>query len=68
MFTVANPKKDSNRKRPGRRTTGKITVVVRMLPETKTRVEKAAREFNLDSTSEYVEKAILAQLKKDGIK
>jgi hypothetical protein len=36
-------------------------------PATKDRLEKAAAHLNLDSTSEYVESAILAQLKKDKI-
>lgn len=44
-----------------------MTVAFRILPETKERLEKAAMQFNLDSTSEYVESAILAQLKKDKV-
>jgi hypothetical protein len=54
-------------KKKGRRSTGKITVTLRLLPETKERLEKAATQFNLDSVSEYAENAILTQLKKDKI-
>jgi predicted transcriptional regulator len=60
--------KDVKKKRPGRRATGKITITVRVRPETKKRLEKAATQLNLDSSSEYVEEAILAKLQKDGIK
>ena len=64
---MASPKDAVKRKGPGRRSTGKITVAFRILPETKDRLEKAVAHFNLDSTSEYVESAILAQLKKDKV-
>jgi hypothetical protein len=63
---VASPK-DAEKRKPGRRSTGKITVAFRILPETKDRLGKAVAQFNLDSTSEYVESAILAQLKKDKV-
>ena len=60
--------KDVKKKGPGRRATGKITITVRVRPETKKCLEKAATQLNLDSSSEYVEEAILAKLKKDGIR
>jgi uncharacterized protein (DUF1778 family) len=59
--------KDVKKKGPGRRSTGKITITLRVRPETKERLEKAAAQLNLDSSSEYAEEAILAKLKKDGI-
>jgi hypothetical protein len=64
---VTLPKNTPKKTKPGRRSTGKITVVVRFQRETKRRAEKAVEKFNLDSPSAYIENAVLAQLKKDGI-
>lgn len=51
----------------GRRKTGKITVSVRLSPQTKALLEKAAERFRLDSVSAYVEEAVLDRLKRDKI-
>jgi predicted transcriptional regulator len=51
----------------GRRKTGKITVSVRLSPETKALLDKAAEQFRLDSFSAYVEEAVLERLKRDKI-
>jgi len=50
----------------GRRPTGKITFPLRIYPETKTRLEKAA-ERNRIPLSEFVERTLLRQLDRDGI-
>jgi predicted transcriptional regulator len=51
----------------GRRKTGKITVSVRLSPETKALLDKAAEQFGLDSFSAYAEEAILERLERDEI-
>ena len=51
----------------GRRKTGKITVSVRLSPETKAMLDRAAEQFDLDSFSLYVEEAIRQRLKRDKI-
>lgn len=50
-----------------RRKTGKITVTVRLSPETKAMLDRAAEQLNLDSFSAYVEEAILQRIKRDKI-
>ena len=52
----------------GRKKTGKVTVTLRFYRETKDLLEKAAVETRSSSLSEYAERAVLAQVKKDGIK
>jgi predicted HicB family RNase H-like nuclease len=52
--------------RAGRRPTGKITFPLRLYPETKARLERAA-ERNRIPLSEFVERTLLKQLDKDGI-
>jgi predicted transcriptional regulator len=51
----------------GRRKTGKITVSVRLSPETKAMLDRAAEQFDLDSVSLYVEEAIRQRLKRDKV-
>jgi hypothetical protein len=51
----------------GRRKTNKITVSVRMSPQTKVMLDKVTEELGLDSVSAYVEAAILKQLEHDKI-
>jgi uncharacterized protein (DUF1778 family) len=53
--------------RKGRKKTGKVTVTLRLFQETKDLLEKAALETRSSSLSQYAEKAMLAQFKKDGI-
>jgi hypothetical protein len=55
-------------KKLGRRPTGKITVQLRLYQDTRDLLEKAVIETRSSSMSEYAERAILMQLKKDGIK
>jgi hypothetical protein len=52
----------------GRKKTGKVTVTLRFYQETKDLLEKAVIETRSSSLSEYAERAVLGQLKKDGIK
>jgi hypothetical protein len=55
--------------KPGRKKTGKKTVTIRLSLSTKQLLDKVPfGEFQIASLSAYCEKAILAQLKKDGIK
>jgi uncharacterized protein (DUF1778 family) len=56
-------------KRPkaGRRKTGKISITVRLSPETRTLLDKAAEQLGLDSVSVYVEEAIRQRLKRDKV-
>jgi len=56
-------------KRPkaGRRKTGKISVTVRLSPETKGMVDSSTEKFGLDSFSVYIEEAIRQRLKRDKI-
>jgi hypothetical protein len=51
----------------GRRKTGKLTVSVRLSPETKALLDKATAQLGLDSFSLYVEEAIRQRLKRDKI-
>jgi hypothetical protein len=51
----------------GRRKTGKITVSVRLSPQTKALLDKATEQLSLDSFSAYVEKAVLERLERDEI-
>jgi predicted transcriptional regulator len=51
----------------GRRKTGKITVSVRLSPETKALLDRATEQLGLDSFSVYVEEAIRQRLKRDKI-
>jgi hypothetical protein len=53
-------------KKVGRRPTGKVTVVLRMIADTKARLEKAAAERHV-SLSDYAEEAILIKLKRDKV-
>jgi hypothetical protein len=57
--------RQSKRSKAGRRKTGKISVTVRMSPETKAMLEKATEELGLDSFSALVEEAILERLKRN---
>jgi hypothetical protein len=59
--------RQSKRPKIARRKTGKISVTVRMSPETRVLLDKAAEQFGLDSFSAYVEKAVLEQVKRDKI-
>ena len=57
------------RDKAGRKKTGKKTVTIRLALSTKELLDKVPLgEFQFPSLSAYCEKAILAQLKKDGIK
>jgi len=47
--------------------TGKVTVTLRLYQETKDLLQKAAIETRASSLSEYAERAILAQVKKDKV-
>jgi hypothetical protein len=67
ITSAVSAAKDVKKKGPGRRSTGKITITLRVRPQTKEWLERAAVQLNLDSSSEYAEEAILAKLKKDGI-
>ena len=62
------PAKETRKKGPGRRSTGKITVALRFYQETKDLLERAIIETRSSSLSEYVERAVLDRFKKDGIK
>jgi uncharacterized protein (DUF1778 family) len=53
--------------RKGRMKIGKLTVTLRLFKETKDLLEKAAFSTRSSSLSQYAEKAMLAQFKKDGI-
>jgi hypothetical protein len=59
--------RQSKRSKTGRRKTGKITVSVRLSPETKALLDKATEQFGLDSFSAYVEEALLERLERDKI-
>ena len=59
--------RNSKPSKTGRRKTGKISVTVRLSPETKTMVDRATEEFGLDSFSVYIEEAIRQRLKRDKI-
>ena len=50
----------------GRPESGKDTVTFRLLPQTKELLTKAAANIEVDK-SEYVERALRAQFRKDGI-
>jgi hypothetical protein len=57
------------RAKAGRKKTGKKTVTIRLSLSTKELLDKVPLgEIQFPSLSAYCEKAILAQLKKDGIK
>ena len=51
----------------GRRKTSKISVTIRLSPETRMLLDRAAEQFDLDSVSLYVEEAIRQRLKRDKI-
>jgi predicted transcriptional regulator len=59
--------RQTKRPKAGRRKTGKISVTVRLSPETKTMVDRATEQFGLDSFSVYIEEAIRQRLKRDKI-
>jgi hypothetical protein len=59
--------RQTKRSKAGRRKTGKISVTVRLSPETKAMLDRATEQFGLDSFSVYVEEAILQRLKRDKI-
>jgi hypothetical protein len=59
--------RQSKRSKVGRRKTGKITVSVRLSPETKALLDQATQQLGLDSFSRYAEEAILQRLKRDKI-
>jgi hypothetical protein len=67
-MTLWMPAKETKKKGPGRRSTGKITVALRFYQETKDLLEKAIVQTRSASLSEYVERAVLDRFKKDGIK
>lgn len=56
----------TTKKRPGPRTMGKITVAIRMFPDTKRALNKAAARRRERSISDYAEEAIITRLKEDG--
>jgi hypothetical protein len=49
----------------GRRKTGRISVNVRMAPQTKALLDQATLQLGLDSFSSYIEQAILERLQRD---
>ena len=57
---------DQEKPKTGRRRTGKITFPLRIYPETKARLERAAEAERIP-LSEYVERALQVQFRKDGI-
>jgi predicted transcriptional regulator len=59
--------RQSKRPKAGRRKTGKISITVRLSPETRTLLDKAAEQLELDSVSLYVEEAVRQRLKRDKI-
>ena len=59
-------KKDVTKKGPGRRKLGKETFALRLRPETKEILDRAASAARTTS-SDYAEEAILAKARKDGI-
>jgi hypothetical protein len=59
--------RNSKPSKTGRRKTGKISVTVRLSPETKALVDSATEQFSLDSFSVYIEEAIRQRLRRDKI-
>jgi hypothetical protein len=59
--------RQSKRPKIARRKTGKISITVRLLPQTRALLDKATEQFGLDSFSSYVEKAVLERLERDEI-
>jgi hypothetical protein len=59
--------RQSKRPKIARRKTGKISITVRMSPQTRAILDRAAEQLGLDSFSAYVEKAVLEQVKRDKI-
>jgi len=59
--------RQTKRPKAGRRKTGKISVTVRLSPETRTLLDRAAEQLGLDSFSVYIEEAIRQRLKRDKI-
>ena len=59
--------KDKAKSPKGRKMTGKVTVTLRLYQATKDLLQKAAIETRASSLSEYAERAILAQVKKDKV-
>jgi hypothetical protein len=65
LFSIMT-KKDETKKRPGRRKLGKETFAIRLRPETKAILDRAASAARTTS-SDYAEEAILGKARKDGI-
>ena len=59
--------KDAAKTPKGRKKTGKVTITLRFFQETKDLLQKAATQTRASSLSEYAERAILAQVKKDKV-
>ena len=59
--------KDAAKSPKGRKKTGKVTITLRFYRETKDLLQKAAIETRASSLSEYAERAVLAQVKRDKI-
>jgi len=59
--------RNSKPAKTGRRKTGKISITVRLSPETKAMVDRATEQFDLDSFSVYIEESIKQRLKRDKI-
>jgi len=55
------------KRKPGRRSTGKVSAIFRLSPETRARLDRAVEQFNLPTVSEYAEAAILDKLRKDKV-
>jgi predicted HicB family RNase H-like nuclease len=66
LARVQNTMKEAEKPKTGRRPTGKITFPLRIYPETKARLERAA-ERNRIPLSEFVERTLIKQLDRDGI-
>jgi hypothetical protein len=54
-------------KRPGRPKIGRVTVTVRLFPRTKILLKRAAKAANLEQ-GRYVEKVLLDQFEREGLK
>jgi predicted transcriptional regulator len=57
---------ETSKKKVGRRPMGKITIGIRVFPETKRALDDAANQRRDRSLSDYAEEAIQARLRKDG--
>jgi predicted transcriptional regulator len=59
--------RQTKRSKAGRRKTRKISVTIRLSPETRMLLDRVAEQLDLDSVSAYVEEAIRQRLKRDKI-